>query len=469
VTDTRLELLGRRLRVVALLEAGPVIKADEEIAAFADRAGRLGQVVYSWYVPLWRAMRAVSEGRLATAAQLRQDAERLGALAHSENAAMLTGSQLAMQRCELGDPDAAAFFEDVMVRWPGLAAMARPGLTYAHAAAGEVNRAREVLAVVDLDQYSIDALGSEWLPSVVMVAYAAALTATDSLTSTLYAALIPFRARHAIDGIGCYDMGSVERVLGMLAAAEGDVVLAAEHFDAALRQHRQTGERLLIAGTLRDAAVALGSPAMRVEAQELYAALGVDPVAGPAGGSRRTGGSSSGNVFRRDGDGWVVGLAGRASLMRDTKGMHDLARLLARPGADVHVLDLVAEGPTLRSDSPGEPIDTTARDQYRARLVEIERDLAAADEHADVIRSEQLGAERDALIAELSRAYGLGGRARRRSDSAERARSAVTQRIRDAIARIEAVDPDLGRHLSRAVRTGTFCAYAPEQPTTWEL
>ena len=71
VNDTRLELLGRRLRVVALLEAGPVAKADEEIAAFADRADRLGQVVYSWYVPLWRAharrQRGALRGRRAAA------------------------------------------------------------------------------------------------------------------------------------------------------------------------------------------------------------------------------------------------------------------------------------------------------------------------------------------------------------------------------------------------------------------
>ena len=174
-------------------------------------------------------------------------------------------------------------------------------------------------------------------------------------------------------------------------------------------------------------------------------------------------------MFRREGDGWLVGLGGAAGLMRDTKGMRDLARLLAQPNTEVHVLDLVAEGPTVRSDAPGDPIDSTAREQYRARLVEIERDLAEADDRADIARSEQLHVERDALIAELSSAYGLGGRARRRSDSAERARSAVTQRIRDAIARIEAADPDLGGHLRRAVRTGTFCAYTPEQPTTWEL
>lgn len=467
VNDTRLELLGRRLRVVALLEAGLVPKADDEIAAFAGRADRLGQVVYSWYVPLWRAMRAVSEGRFVVAEHLRREAERLGALAHSENAAMLTGSQLAMLSSELGEPEALTFYGDVMVRWPGLAVMARPQLAYSHAVAGDLRRASAVLAAVDLTAYSIDVLGSEWLPTVVGLAYAAALTSTSDMAATLYRWLVPFRSRHAIDGIGCYDMGSVERPLGMLAAVAGNTGLAAEHFDAALRQHRQTGERLLVAGTLRDASRALHNPAMLHEADEIYNALGIESAQ-----SRETAAtapvreSSPGNVFRRDGDGWLVGLGGAARLMRDTKGMRDLARLLAQPHTEVHVLDLVAEGPTVRSDSPGDPIDSTARYQYRARLIEIERDLA--DERAD-FHSEQLQVERDALIAELTKAYGLGGRARRRSDSAERARSTVTQRIRDAIGRIEKVDPDLGRHLRRAIRTGTFCAYAPEQPASWDL
>jgi hypothetical protein len=470
VNDTRLELLGRRLRVVALLEAGLVHKADDEIAAFADRAERLGQVVYSWYVPLWRAMRAISEGRVAVADQLRREAERLGDLAHSENAAMLTSSQLTMLRSELGDPEALAFYEDVMVRWPGLAVMARPQLAYSHAMAGELERARDVLAAVDLTAYSIDALGSEWLPSVVGLAHAAALTSSCGMAATLYRWLVPFRGRHAIDGIGCYDMGSVERPLGMLAAVDGNTALAAAHFEAALRQHRRTGERLLVAGTLRDASQALNDPAMLGEANEIYAALGVEPASSRgANDSAPAREGSSGNVFRREGDGWLVGLGGTTRLMRNTKGMHDLARLLARPHAEVHVLDLVAEGPTVRSDTPGDPIDGAARDQYRARLVEIERDLADADDRADIGRSERLHVERDALIAELTSAYGLGGRARRRSDSAERARSAVTQRIRDAIGRIENADPDLGGHLRRAIRTGTFCVYAPEQPTAWDL
>jgi tetratricopeptide (TPR) repeat protein len=470
VADTRLELLGRRLRVVAHLESGRVVQADEEIAAFADRADRLDQVVYSWYVPLWRAMRAVSEGRLGAAEQFRHDAERLGALAHSENAAMLTGSQLAMLRCELGIPEAEEFFEDVLMRWPGLAAMARPALSYACGAAGDIERARDLLATVDLDAHSIDALGSEWLPSVVIVAYAAALTSSDDIAARLYSALIPYRAQHAIDGIGCYDMGSVERALAMLAGSLGDTARAAEHFDLALQEHRQTGQRLLLAGTLRDASRALHDPAMLRESEGIYAALGIDRRTGHGTTSEPApAGDRSGNVFRQAGDGWLVGFRGTAHPVRDTKGMRDLARLLAQPHVDVHVLDLVVDGPAVRSDAPGDPIDETARNQYRARLLEIERELTDADDRADVARSRQLHLEREAIVSELSSAYGIGGRARRRSDSAERARSAVTQRIRDAIARIETVDPGLGGHLRRSVRTGTYCAYSPEHATAWEL
>jgi hypothetical protein len=43
----------------------------------------------------------------------------------------------------------------------------------------------------------------------------------------------------------------------------------------------------------------------------------------------------------------------------------------------------------------------------------------------------------------------------------------VTARIKDAIRRIGAAHPQLGRHLTRSVRTGTFCSYEPEQPVRW--
>lgn len=114
-------------------------------------------------------------------------------------------------------------------------------------------------------------------------------------------------------------------------------------------------------------------------------------------------------------------------------------------------------------------LDDRARREYRERLVEIDQALAGADETADVARSAALAAERDLLLAELAAAYGLGGRVRRTGSSAERARTAVTARVRDAIRRIERALPALGRHLDRSVRTGTFCVYDPDPSVRWHV
>ena len=45
---------------------------------------------------------------------------------------------------------------------------------------------------------------------------------------------------------------------------------------------------------------------------------------------------------------------------------------------------------------------------------------------------------------------------------AERARVNVTRAIRSALARIQKHNPELGDHLNRTMRTGTFCVYEPD-------
>jgi hypothetical protein len=75
----------------------------------------------------------------------------------------------------------------------------------------------------------------------------------------------------------------------------------------------------------------------------------------------------------------------------------------------------------------------------------------------------------DVLAAQLAEAYGLGGRARKPGDPAERARKAVAERIRAAVARVSAVHPGLGSHLKNSIHTGTFCSYRPETRVDWAL
>ena len=53
----------------------------------------------------------------------------------------------------------------------------------------------------------------------------------------------------------------------------------------------------------------------------------------------------------------------------------------------------------------------------------------------------------------------------------ERARSAVTKRIRDAVHKIGRHHPSLGYHLSTAVKTGHTCVYLPDPtpPMAWRM
>jgi predicted ATPase len=171
-------------------------------------------------------------------------------------------------------------------------------------------------------------------------------------------------------------------------------------------------------------------------------------------------------LLHRDGDIWALSRRGCEVHLRDSKGLHYLAALIAAAGRDVHVLELAGSPVDERG---AELLDDAARAAYRARLAELEEELDEARRFADPERAALLDDERGALFAELRGAVGLGGRARSTSSSAERARKAVTNRLRDALARVEREDPELAAHLRGSLRMGSACAYRPEPHSRWSL
>ncbi len=184
-------------------------------------------------------------------------------------------------------------------------------------------------------------------------------------------------------------------------------------------------------------------------------------------------------AFHCEGDTWSLTFGGRNVRLRDLKGLRYLAWLLAEPGREFHVLELVAlereppdsgSGDASTGDS-GPLLDARAKEAYRRRLSEIEEDLAEATSMADLGRIAQARTEREFLVRELSRAVGLGGRDRRAGSASERARASVTRAVRQALARIREHHEPLADHLERVVRTGTHCAYLPDAqaPVTWTL
>jgi hypothetical protein len=175
--------------------------------------------------------------------------------------------------------------------------------------------------------------------------------------------------------------------------------------------------------------------------------------------------------LRREGEVWRLRFDGRQVLLRDSKGLADLARLLGRPNDPVHVLDLLGEEPVERRDAARGDVtlDPPALEALRRRLRDLDEAMADAEAHADLGRRGKLAEERAALIDQVARDTGLGGRPRRLNDPIERARKAVTARLRDAIRRVKEADRTTGAHLEESVETGVTCVYRPARPIRWAV
>jgi tetratricopeptide (TPR) repeat protein len=167
---------------------------------------------------------------------------------------------------------------------------------------------------------------------------------------------------------------------------------------------------------------------------------------------------------------WTAACGETRVRLRSTKGLRYLSELVARPGVEQHVVDLVdrVEGPPVAAGldrrqlgDAGPLLDRTSRDTYRRRVEALRTEVEDALDRGDDDRAARLEAELDALVAELARAFGLSGRSRSSSSATERARLNVTRAVRAAIDRIAESLPESGGALDRRVRTGIYCAYEP--------
>ena len=183
---------------------------------------------------------------------------------------------------------------------------------------------------------------------------------------------------------------------------------------------------------------------------------------------------------------WTIRYHGHAASLRSTLGLHYLAVLLRHPGREFHVRELVARPMDVappaaavaanervtRGFQAGLPmLDARAKAQYKRRVNDLRRDLKQAEQFNDPQRKTEVHYELQAIADHLASAIGLGGRDRKASSDAERARSAVTKCIKKAIQKIGVAIPSLGYHLAARIKTGYFCSYNPhpERPVSWKF
>lgn len=399
--------------------------------------GRCAQPLFLWLVPLWRATRLAMAGRFDEAEVLRGEALALGERAGSANAALLCAIQDWCLHADRGRGHELPALLGTIVDDGLDSTTVVVSVSLSLALAGRPEEARAMFEPV-ADRVADVPVDSEWLALLCQLAMLVDLIGGHRIAAWAYDALLPFRGQFAVEGIGCWCRGSAEEFLGLLALAQGRLADADLH---------------LAAAEAADGAAGATVAARRAAARRAAArrAPGPDPA-----------------IFHRAGDGWELAWAGAAVHVPDRKGLHDLARLVAAPGREIPALDLA--GTPVVEGAGSEVLDEAARHAYAARLRQIEAELDESDGQADMARSARLAAERDALVEQLTAAYGLGGRSRRLGPSAaERARSTVTQRIREAVRLVERRHPELAAHLRASVRTGAFCVYDPPEPVTWQL
>ena len=200
--------------------------------------------------------------------------------------------------------------------------------------------------------------------------------------------------------------------------------------------------------------------------------------------------------FLRQDDFWTIRYHGRSAFLKSNKGLECLACLLRSPGREFHVSELVACHSEDMKSSPRRAaiprilfaedggqlvmsnvhdgisiLDSQAKAECKSRLDDLRDQEDEAERFNDPDRAARARAEIDAIANYLATAAGLGGRDRRTSSEAERARCAVTKRIKQAIQRISAAIPELGQHLTARIKTGYFCSYNPhpDRPVAWKF
>jgi hypothetical protein len=482
--DAVLELRGLTRLAADWLEVGDFARAESVIDARAELAARIGHPRYLWQTPLLRSMLAMPKGAFALCDEAIEEASAIAQEGLDVNAAHV----IAMHRfwMLLMRGDTAGLRAHAPEMRSALRRMPEPAQHHAlvdavvHARSGDAARARSALAAIGD--------GARMLAPMMLATIAdAALLADDAARfADLRAKLAPARGRNSAWGPFGFVCGPpYDACIGALAARLDKRQEALESFAAALELARRSGASaseawihlaraeasrrwsLPASDDFALAAHLAGKHGMQAILERAAAGTAAAPEVRPSSPPHPERDAPANLQFslHAAGKDVVVVCNGRTTRLRSVRGLPMLARLVEQPGRELHVLDLAAEpddeSAVVDRGDAGEILDAKARAAYQERIAELRAEIDEAERFADAFRADRARRELDMLIQQLSNAVGLGGRARRAGSAAERARITVQRRVREAIKKVAEHEPELGRHLDWAIRTGTYCAYEP--------
>jgi hypothetical protein len=463
------------------LEAGDFEAFDRDTTSLLALSDELGHPRYRWRALLIASARAVTLGNFAESDRYVVEVAQLAPLTDDPAIALSLAAHAMMrariQRRDDEMPAMIAAMESVMHGVAHAAVISAATRATVYARMEDADGTRRQLAIVGASgaALEVDVSFLAWMAESYAVA------GSDEQRRRTRDRLAASRLTEVVSGHIPYTYeGTYARLVGLLDAALGDLASAEQHLRDAYAKAGLRGHATWVAQTAYELARVIRragrdgeARALLEESERIARQLGMTGLVAAATRARATDvvGQDEAQPSRmtpaavtlaNDGDGWRIARGDRVARVRDTRGMKLLARLVERPDEEIHVLALASDdGASVAESSAGEVLDERARRAYRERVAALDEDIAEAERHADAGRLDKLRHEREALVAELSRSVGLGGRARQTGSATERARVNVQRRLKDAIGRIREADEVLGRFFERAVRTGTFCCFRP--------
>jgi tetratricopeptide (TPR) repeat protein len=471
--DAKRERSGLFWRFVALMELGRVAEAESALAGFERSARTAGDAEALVMATSRHAMLATFHGRFDEAARLIGEVEELGSRAGVTDTVALAGTlrgTIAMLREDRAVGEAAVgIMYDAARHAPG-------HLFEASAARVLAMMGRHAQASAELERLlprAVAASGPRWLGAMADLS-AAAVATEHAAARELYAAMLPYRGQLVVWGGANTVTGPVSHYLGLLATALGRLDDAVDLLDEAIGLEERCGALPWLALSLSALAATLTSRQRlgdepraadcRQRARQLAERLDM-PVQG------RQLRAPNEWALRRDGDDWILEAGEERARLRDSLGLRHLRALLAAPRAEIPALDLAAGGAGLVASGSAPQLDPVALTAYRRRVSALDAELESADRAGNQVQAARAQTERDAILDELRRASGLGGRARNTSAEAERARVNVTRTLRAALGRLAATAPRAAAHLQASISTGVSCRYDPAAggPVRWHV
>ncbi len=285
---------------------------------------------------------------------------------------------------------------------------------------------------------------STWMVSMMGAAIAAHALHDRDVASEVRDLLAPYADLPVMASLGVACFGAAHYPLALCALTLEDRAGARRHLEKAVRHDQMLGnlpaarlaqqlldaQHVLVPGTLTSA---LTAPV-------------TDPVTDPIIGCEL------------ESDRWRVSMGERRAVVPDCVGMRYLAVLVATPGREVRATELAGRPSDSLSDEP--VLDSRAVAAYRRRAEQLQEEMADAAD--DEVRLDTAQREYDALMDELMRTRGLGGRTRRFVGSDERARTAVQKALRRAVTKIRAGDQVIADIIEQHLLTGYVCCYRRE-------